>query len=600
MHKLFHGGRHHSPPKVNKPLPEPLVDPDEGKIPIGELVIVPIQGRDLPNRERFGKQDPFILFKLGNVAKRSSTDVRGGQRPRWKDDQINILMYESDAKDATSLYVTCLDEDHQKNDLIGDCVINLAKVLEQGEHDDWFELSYKGREAGELMLQLTYYSHDPTHPTNKMNRPRPSTPVPASGTTSARRPIHPLNGPAKVFEASSSSATPVASMSAAITTVEGGQIYRPPVVTEPAPVAVPVAPVYPQGGRASPVGQGQYAAQPTQFPPGIVPGPQRPLGSRPYTTMTGFPGYPNPNSGPYPPVDADKRLSLPAQLQQQQQQQFTPMQGYPAVGYPNSTSSGSVYPPQQFNPVGGYPPQQWSSQNNSGGNNLYPPTLNPGYPPQQFSHQGYPPISHNNLYPPTMPQPSSALSTSLPSTGLYPPVGYPFAASNLYPPTVGGHSRQTSYQGPQQPTQPRPIVVSSLGGGSSAPSDSSAALTLGASAPASTTLPGSWPGSFPGTSFSSLDNNNSDNSNLSGHKQSVNHGQSVSTYPTSTASSSAGYSLTSTTAMMGASPGGYPPNLPPRARSASPPALPPRNQGQGQFTQPPSYAQTMLGMHGGW
>jgi len=54
----------------------------------GELVIIPIQGRDLPNRERFGKQDPFILFKLGNVAKRSTTDVRGGQRPRWKDDQV--------------------------------------------------------------------------------------------------------------------------------------------------------------------------------------------------------------------------------------------------------------------------------------------------------------------------------------------------------------------------------------------------------------------------------------------------------------------------------------------------------------------------------
>lgn len=35
MHKLF-GGRHHSPPKVNKPLPEPLVDPDEGKTPIGK------------------------------------------------------------------------------------------------------------------------------------------------------------------------------------------------------------------------------------------------------------------------------------------------------------------------------------------------------------------------------------------------------------------------------------------------------------------------------------------------------------------------------------------------------------------------------------
>ncbi|KAI8349862.1 hypothetical protein B0O80DRAFT_142195 [Mortierella sp. GBAus27b] len=90
MHRLLHiqgGGRNHPQPGLNKPLPEPLVDPDEGKTPIGEVVIVPIQGRDLPNRERFGKQDPFILFKLGNQSKRTSTDIRGGQRPRWKDDQ---------------------------------------------------------------------------------------------------------------------------------------------------------------------------------------------------------------------------------------------------------------------------------------------------------------------------------------------------------------------------------------------------------------------------------------------------------------------------------------------------------------------------------
>ncbi|KAK3809599.1 MAG: hypothetical protein J3R72DRAFT_82038 [Linnemannia gamsii] len=72
---------------------------------------------------------------------------------------INIKMYESDAKDATSLYVTCLDEDHQKNDFIGNCVVNLATVIDYGEHDDWFELTFKGREAGELQLQLTYYSY---------------------------------------------------------------------------------------------------------------------------------------------------------------------------------------------------------------------------------------------------------------------------------------------------------------------------------------------------------------------------------------------------------------------------------------------------------
>ena len=34
-----------------------------------------------------GKQDPFVTFRLGEVAKRSKTDYRGGQRPIW-DDQV--------------------------------------------------------------------------------------------------------------------------------------------------------------------------------------------------------------------------------------------------------------------------------------------------------------------------------------------------------------------------------------------------------------------------------------------------------------------------------------------------------------------------------
>ncbi|CAO3564977.1 unnamed protein product [Mortierella alpina] len=592
MHKLF-GGRNHSPPKVNKPLPEPLVNPMRARHPLcheqrllthilytGELVIVPIQGRDLPNRERFGKQDPFILFKLGNVSKRSSTDVRGGQRPRWKDDQINILMYESDAKDATSLYVTCLDEDHQKSELIGDCVINLAKVLEHGEHDDWFELSYKGREAGELMLQLTYYSHDPKHPTNRMNRAAPSTPIPANGTAPARRPIHPTSGPAKVVSPSVSSTPPSAPAAAISTHTDGGPVYRPPVGTGSTALG---AGAFPHGGRTSPVGHGLSLPQTSpQFQPGTTPAQQQ----YQYATMNGFPGYPNPVPVPYPPVDPNKRLSLPNQLQppQQPHQNLPPSQVYPPVGYPTNNNISGGYPPQQFNTVTGYPPQQWGLQNNNG-HSLYPPTINGGYPPRQ----GYPPIN-NNLYPPGIPQPASSLSTSLPSTGLYPPVGYPFAASNLYPPVnAGGYPPFSPHQAQQGP------IAMSAPGGNNMPVSSNPAQSLGTSAPSASPLPGSWPGAMSGAGSPFTGNN----SGLSGHKQSVNHGQSTSSYPTSTVSSTSSYALSSTTAVTGNSAGGYPPNLPPRARSASPPALPPRDSAQ-PFQRPPSYAQTMLRMPGGW
>ena len=66
-------------------------------------------------------------------------------------------MYDSEAKDATSLYVTCLDEDHQKNELVGDCVINLAKVLEkEGFIASYTVTKVEGKPAPTLEINLKY------------------------------------------------------------------------------------------------------------------------------------------------------------------------------------------------------------------------------------------------------------------------------------------------------------------------------------------------------------------------------------------------------------------------------------------------------------
>ncbi|KAG0364230.1 hypothetical protein BC939DRAFT_531523 [Gamsiella multidivaricata] len=469
MQRFLNGGRNHPPPNMNKPLPEPLVDPDEGKTPIGELVIVPIQGKDLPNRERFGKQDPFILFKLGNVSKRSSTDIRGGQRPRWKDDQINIFMYQSDAKDATSLYVTCLDEDPQKNDLIGDCVINLAKVLEQGEHDDWFELSFKGREAGELMLQLTYYSHDPKHPTNKMNRPPPATPT---NGAPARRPIHPVKESKKADE------KPVEDEH-----VDEGPVYKPPVVSEPPTPQVPMVPAaaYPYGtlptgaGRpVSPSAQGHYVSHPTPHVPPAVPyghpAAANPYGANPaaypgYPTAGGAPAYPDPALG----ADPSKRVSFPGQ----------PVQ---AGGF-----LPTVYPPHSP----GFPPQAPGQAPVAGAYSPAFPPHSPGFPP----NGPYPPVSNANVNSPYPPAQLLPNNQGMPNNG--PPAGYPFAApGGVYPPNSNSsnNSNGSNGSGPGFPGQQQGF---SQGG------------------PGFPTGPGnnSFPGAFPGNNNNNSGNNHPYNNN---------------------------------------------------------------------------------------
>lgn len=39
--------------------------------------------KNLPNRKKIGKQDPYAVARLGKEAKRTDADIRGGQTPRW-------------------------------------------------------------------------------------------------------------------------------------------------------------------------------------------------------------------------------------------------------------------------------------------------------------------------------------------------------------------------------------------------------------------------------------------------------------------------------------------------------------------------------------
>jgi len=50
---------------------------------IGVLVIIVDRAKNLPNRKTMGKQDPYCAARLGKEAKKTETDKRGGQTPKW-------------------------------------------------------------------------------------------------------------------------------------------------------------------------------------------------------------------------------------------------------------------------------------------------------------------------------------------------------------------------------------------------------------------------------------------------------------------------------------------------------------------------------------
>ncbi|KAJ1678217.1 hypothetical protein EV182_004535, partial [Spiromyces aspiralis] len=109
---------------------------------------------DLPNRDRFGRQDVAVQFVLGTVKKRTRVDRKGGTSPRWMD----TVMFDITGTGQTALMVeVLLVESATKTEEIGSCVIDLRPVFEEEESDGWHELKRKSsKPAGKIYIEFTF------------------------------------------------------------------------------------------------------------------------------------------------------------------------------------------------------------------------------------------------------------------------------------------------------------------------------------------------------------------------------------------------------------------------------------------------------------
>ncbi|KAJ9603919.1 hypothetical protein H2200_011441 [Cladophialophora chaetospira] len=132
---------------------------------IGTLVAVVDRAKNLPNRKTMGKQDPYCAMRLGKEAKKTDTDKRGGQTPRW-DQELRFTVHES--PDYYKLKCSVFNDD-KKTDLIGEAWLDLHDIIVPGggQSDEWRQLNFKGKYAGDIRIELTYYD----------TRPKPETAV---------------------------------------------------------------------------------------------------------------------------------------------------------------------------------------------------------------------------------------------------------------------------------------------------------------------------------------------------------------------------------------------------------------------------------------
>ncbi|KAK4162689.1 hypothetical protein QBC43DRAFT_321355 [Cladorrhinum sp. PSN259] len=136
---------------------------------IGSLVVVVDRAKNLPNRKTIGKQDPYCAARLGKEAQKTNTDIRGGQTPKW-DQELRFTVHES--PDYYQLKLSVFNDD-KRTELIGEAWMDLHDIIVRGggQKDKWQSLTCRGKYAGEVRIELTYYD---TQPREKPGtRPKP-------------------------------------------------------------------------------------------------------------------------------------------------------------------------------------------------------------------------------------------------------------------------------------------------------------------------------------------------------------------------------------------------------------------------------------------
>ncbi|KAH7100450.1 C2 domain-containing protein, partial [Auriculariales sp. MPI-PUGE-AT-0066] len=141
-------------------------------VEIGTLIVVILKARNLPNKKRIGKQDPYCTIRVNNETQRTKAINRGGQHPDWDEefrftlfgDIITSSGHEPQSHSigmfnilgGTTMHLACFADSFREPDLIGDALVDFTVALAKGE---WFQLSYKGQYVGEVYLEFTFWSN---------------------------------------------------------------------------------------------------------------------------------------------------------------------------------------------------------------------------------------------------------------------------------------------------------------------------------------------------------------------------------------------------------------------------------------------------------
>eukprot|EP00183_Erythrolobus_madagascarensis_P003022 CAMPEP_0185851610 /NCGR_PEP_ID=MMETSP1354-20130828/10663_1 /TAXON_ID=708628 /ORGANISM="Erythrolobus madagascarensis, Strain CCMP3276" /LENGTH=290 /DNA_ID=CAMNT_0028552635 /DNA_START=74 /DNA_END=946 /DNA_ORIENTATION=+ len=125
----------------------------------GTLLVMVLEGKNMPDKERFSKQDPYVQLRVahGVETKRTRTKNEAGKNARWWQG-LSFVLNPAQLRDL-KVHAEVYDANFGKDRLIGRVEVDLnAMVRSRNEYvvaEKWYRMAdAKNRFAGDLRLEM--------------------------------------------------------------------------------------------------------------------------------------------------------------------------------------------------------------------------------------------------------------------------------------------------------------------------------------------------------------------------------------------------------------------------------------------------------------
>ena len=114
----------------------------------GTLHLTIVEARLTRDTEMFGEMDPFVQVESRMQKMRTKTIEEAGKTPVWNETVEIDVKYIGD-----NVTLRIKDENVTDVELIGETEIKLSAFCVSGGIDDWWQISYDGKKAGDIHLK---------------------------------------------------------------------------------------------------------------------------------------------------------------------------------------------------------------------------------------------------------------------------------------------------------------------------------------------------------------------------------------------------------------------------------------------------------------